>query len=114
MRTLFAVFMSAGLVACVSDHEALRNDRGQVVNCANEGWGWIGAPMAASNQADCVKKAEAAGFHRSEIADTATPAKAATATPQATPSTAPTAASTATPVTPVAYGAPAANASTHC
>lgn len=116
MRNLVAVLLCAGVVACVSDHEALRNDQGQVVNCNNEGWGWLGAPVAMANQSDCIKKAEAAGFHRPGVADTATaPPKQATTAQNALPS--PTDAphslapvtATSTAVTPVSN--PAVNAS---
>lgn len=100
MRT--TVFTCCGLVAlaclsgCVSDRQELRNDRGQVVNCENQGWGWLGAPMAMANQSKCLKQAEAAGFHPAGIAETATPPKATVETAPITPPSAPGAATQAT------------------
>lgn len=114
MRSLVTVLLCIGVVACVSEHEALRNDRGQVVNCNNEGWGWLGAPVAMARQSDCLKKAQAAGFHRPGIPDTgAAPPTAATAgqtvsPPPANASAPPDpVASTPTPAAPVST--PAAN-----
>lgn len=111
MRNLVAILLCAGVVACVSEHEALRNDRGQVVNCSNEGWGWIGAPVAMANQSDCIKKAEAAGFHKPGIADTAassptpaTPAQKASAA--AAPSPPEQSKATSAPVTVVTTATP--------
>jgi hypothetical protein len=111
VKGLVAAVMSVGLVACVSDHETLRNDRGQVFNCNNEGWGWIGAPVAMANQSDCIKKAEAAGFHKPGVAETATPPTAPAAVARNAPSSSPVAASPATipALTPTAVPA-AANA----
>ena len=66
---------------CVSDNTALINSQGQLYRCANSGWGWLGAPVAAVQQHDCVKKAEAAGYH--EIGEPAPAPKKTTDTTSA-------------------------------
>jgi len=53
------------LSGCVSDSAVLTNASGKSVQCANEGWGWLGAPIAMARQSDCLKKAKAAGFQQS-------------------------------------------------
>lgn len=91
MNMFVTVGLCVALAACVSDHTELRNDKGQVVNCDAEGWGWLGAPMAASAHSNCIKKADAAGFHQAGIASTATPPSPpapANATPPPTPTAA--------------------------
>ena len=50
------------LTGCVSEKTTLRNERGQVVQCNQWGFGVIGAPVAIAEHADCVKKAKAAGY----------------------------------------------------
>lgn len=84
MNRLIAVLVIIALSGCVSDSTQLRNDRGQVVNCANSGWGYIGAPVAAAHQKNCIKQAEAAGFKPATVADSATP-PAPVAAPQPSP-----------------------------
>ena len=54
--------ISVLLVSCTSEHAVLKNDAGQTVVCAHEGWGWLGAPVAAAQQSSCLKKAKEAGF----------------------------------------------------
>ena len=56
----FALLLLAG---CVSQSKVLVNDAGKPYECTHSGWGWIGAPMAAHQQSECVKKAKAAGYH---------------------------------------------------
>ena len=62
MRILAASAVVVALTGCVSQSAELRNNRGQVVQCANDGWGWLGATVAAARQSDCLKKAQAAGY----------------------------------------------------
>jgi len=50
------------LSACVSQSAVLVNPQGKSIVCRNSGWGWIGAPVAMSNQSECIKKAKAAGY----------------------------------------------------
>jgi hypothetical protein len=64
-RLIFIAVLSGSLSGCVSDTAQLRNAQGQVVTCANSGWGYIGAPYAAAHQHRCIKQAEDAGFHAS-------------------------------------------------
>jgi hypothetical protein len=61
MKTI--TIASAVLIAgCSSQSAMLRNDAGHVVQCANWGIGVLGVPAAMAMQADCVKKAKAAGY----------------------------------------------------
>ena len=64
---LTAAMILVALTACTSDSAMLRNNAGQTVQCKNEGWGWLGAPMAAHNQSECIKKANAAGFKETGV-----------------------------------------------
>lgn len=67
-----AIFMLLLMLSgCVSESAMLKNPQGQVVQCNNMGWGWIGAPVAMVQHADCMKKAHAAGY--SETPATQTP-----------------------------------------
>lgn len=65
----------------------------------------MGAPVAMANQSDCIKKAEAAGFHKSGMLDTGSPPKPVTAAqktsmpPTVTPNTPAPIASTSTSAT---------------
>jgi hypothetical protein len=59
--------------ACTSQSATLRNSAGQVVQCKNEGRGWIGASVAMANQSDCIKKANAAGFSEEKGIQNAAP-----------------------------------------
>ena len=72
MKIFATVGLCVALAACVSDHTALQNDKGQVVNCNAMGF-MLGAVIAAAMHDDCIKKAGAAGFHQAGIASTATP-----------------------------------------
>ncbi len=64
MRRISVAALAVLLGGCVSQSMVLQNDRGQTYQCQHEGWGYIGAPMAASRQKECIKKAEAAGYHK--------------------------------------------------
>jgi hypothetical protein len=57
-----AAACAISLTGCTSESAMLTNDAGQSVQCKNEGWGWIGAPVAMANQSSCIKKAQAAGY----------------------------------------------------
>lgn len=50
------------LSGCATESAMLVNNSGQTVQCNNQGWGWIGAPMAVHNQHQCLDKAKAAGY----------------------------------------------------
>lgn len=50
------------LSGCVSQSTMLANPDGKTTQCANWGFGLIGAPIAVAAQADCMKKAHAAGY----------------------------------------------------
>jgi len=78
MRIFAASAILVALTGCVSQSAQLQNDRGQVVQCANDGWGWLGAPVAAARQSNCIKKAKAAGYQQPGIPQAASsPANAA-------------------------------------
>jgi hypothetical protein len=72
-----AALVSIVACGCASESALLVNDSGQTVTCKNEGWGWIGAPVAMANQSDCVKKANAAGYHETGPLANGAPAPAA-------------------------------------
>lgn len=61
-RNLFIVAVTLALAACVSQKTQLRNAEGKTVVCDNWGFGFIGAPVAMAQHADCMKKAKAAGY----------------------------------------------------
>jgi len=78
MRIFAASVILVALTGCVSQSAQLQNDRGQVVQCKSEGWGWLGAPIAVARQSDCIKKAKAAGYQQPGIPQAASsPANAA-------------------------------------
>lgn len=56
---LFAVFM---LSACVSLNTPMKDAQGQVFECRNTGWGWLGTPMALVSQKRCESDARERGF----------------------------------------------------
>ena len=62
MRLTFLIALAL-LGGCVDESAMLTNSSGQTFVCAHQGWGWLGAPVAASEQHSCVNKAEAAGYH---------------------------------------------------
>lgn len=56
------LLMAMGLSGCVSQSTLLVNAEGKAVSCNNQGWGWIGAPVAMHQHSACVKRAQAAGY----------------------------------------------------
>jgi len=62
MRVLVLTMAALMLTACVSQDAVLVNERGQAVRCRNSGWGYIGAPVAMSQQKACMKNAQAQGY----------------------------------------------------
>ena len=59
MSLLISLFMLAG---CVSYNTDLVNSTGQSTKCAGWAFGWI-TPVEMIMHHDCMKKAEAAGYH---------------------------------------------------
>jgi hypothetical protein len=58
-----AIFAVAVLLTgCVSEKTALTNSAGQSTRCDAWGFGIIGVPVAMASHADCMKKAQAAGY----------------------------------------------------
>ena len=64
MRLTWILIVAIPLIAsCSNSRTTLRNpDTGQTAICAYSGWGWLGAPMAASAYADCKTKYQRLGF----------------------------------------------------
>lgn len=62
IRAVALLSLAAALSGCVSESTILRNPQGQTQRCENWGFGLIGAPVAMSAQAACVKHAREAGF----------------------------------------------------
>jgi len=62
MTKILAALSFLVLAGCVSEKTTLRNERGQVVQCNQWGFGIVGVPVAVAEHADCVKKAKAAGY----------------------------------------------------
>lgn len=54
---------------CVSQSTVLVNDKGQAIACNNSGWGVIGAPVAAAQHSNCLKRAQAAGYRVPTVTD---------------------------------------------
>lgn len=50
------------MAGCVSFSTPMKNARGDVVNCQNSGFGWLGAPIAAINQKRCESNMRERGF----------------------------------------------------
>lgn len=50
------------LSGCATESAMLVNNSGQTLQCSNQGWGWLGAPMAVHYQHECLDKAKAAGY----------------------------------------------------
>jgi hypothetical protein len=71
---IVALICIAAASGCASESAVLVNASGQSVTCQNEGWGWIGAPVAMANQSDCIKKANAAGYQQTGPLAGGTPA----------------------------------------
>lgn len=69
-KTLLAL-LPLMLTGCVSTSTLMVNDSGQSAHCDEQGWGWIGAPMALSMHQDCMQKYQAAGFHEAPAGTTA-------------------------------------------
>ena len=61
---LKTTFLSSLLVlqGCVSYSQTLHNDSGQAYQCKSSGFGWLGAPIAAVSQHQCVKQATKKGY----------------------------------------------------
>jgi C-terminal processing protease CtpA/Prc len=54
---------AATLAGCVTPSTLLINpDQAQVVRCAAQGWGYVGAPMAQQIEASCVKDYKKLGY----------------------------------------------------
>jgi hypothetical protein len=56
------IFLPLFLAGCASESALLINGSGQTLQCNNQGWGWLGAPIAVHNQHDCIDKARANGY----------------------------------------------------
>ena len=55
------------LAGCSSSSTTLRHPvTGKTAACAYSGWGWLGAPMAASAYADCKTKWQGQGYVKEE------------------------------------------------
>ena len=97
MRLPWILIVAIPLIAsCSNSRTTLRNpDTGQTAICAYSGWGWLGAPMAASAYADCKTKYQRLGFvkesdlHASSRSIAATPLPPPAAQPENSPSSAP-------------------------
>ena len=63
MRVAITIALALLCSACVDYHTALVNPQGKTINCSMWGAGWLGAPVVMAEHHDCVKKAEAAGYH---------------------------------------------------
>ena len=62
MRYLWILLLPL-LTGCSSSSTTLRHPvTGQVALCSYSGWGWLGAPMAASAYSDCKTKWQAEGY----------------------------------------------------
>lgn len=64
MRLIFIPVLGivATLAGCVSFSTPMKNARGEVVNCQNSGFGWLGAPVATINQKRCESNMRERGF----------------------------------------------------
>jgi hypothetical protein len=64
MRPMWILLLLMPFFAsCSNSSTALRNPAtGQTALCAYSGWGWLGAPMAASMYADCKTKWQKLGY----------------------------------------------------
>jgi hypothetical protein len=62
MRTATLMIFIGLLSSCATESAMLVNGSGQTLQCNNQGWGWLGAPMAVHNQHTCLDKAKAAGY----------------------------------------------------
>jgi GAF domain len=61
---VLALLTSAATFAgCVTPSTLLINEQGQVVRCAAQGWGYVGAPMAQQIEASCVKDYRKLGYY---------------------------------------------------
>jgi len=50
------------LTGCATESAVLVNSSGRTTQCNNQGWGWLGAPIAVHHQHECLDKAKAAGY----------------------------------------------------
>ncbi len=65
MKTIRSLLMLLLLIlaGCSSSTTTLRHpETGQIAICSYSGWGWLGAPMAASAYSDCKTKWEQQGY----------------------------------------------------
>jgi hypothetical protein len=62
MRAVMLTITIGLLSSCATESAMLVNGSGQTLQCNNQGWGWLGAPMAVHNQHECLDKAKAAGY----------------------------------------------------
>ncbi|BAP77781.1 hypothetical protein MT1_0605 [Pseudomonas sp. MT-1] len=60
---LIVILASVTLAGCVNRQAFLTNPTtGQQAYCTHSGWGWMGAPMAASAHRSCLESWRAQGF----------------------------------------------------
>ena len=61
-RSLLLTLSATAMAGCVSFSTPMKNAKGEVAECQNSGWGWLGAPVAVINQKRCESNLRDRGF----------------------------------------------------
>lgn len=62
MKRSMLLAIALGLAGCATPSTWLANNQGQAVLCSATGWGYVGAPMAATTHDQCVSNYRKVGY----------------------------------------------------